>query len=143
MKIFDKILSIIAYIMLFIWQLPQNIIALLMMPFLGKVKKVKFKNYCIAFEAEKMQGAISLGNFIYLSKYNAQRETSIAHEYGHTQQSCILGWFYLLVIGLPSILNAWLGFTECYYSWYTEKWANKLAGLGVDNLCRLYFLNRK
>ena len=90
-----------------------------------------------------MNGGISLGNFIFLSKYSAQRETAIAHEYGHTVDSHIMGPLYLILIGLPSILNAWLHITDCYYSWYPERWANKHAGLGVDSRCRLYFLDKK
>ena len=57
------------------------------------------------------------------------------HEYGHSIQSKILGPLYLLVIGLPSII--WAGLFEkyrnkhkiSYYSFFTEKWANKLVGL--------------
>ena len=89
-----------------------------------------------------MSGAISLGCFIFLSQYSAQRETTIAHEYGHVKDSHKFGLAYLLIIGIPSILNAWFRFTECYYSWYPEKWANKNAGLGVDSLCRLYFIDK-
>ena len=127
------------FIAYFIWQLPQNIIALLMMPFIGKISKVKYENYCYAFEASKMKGAISLGNFIFLSPYSAKQKTTIAHEYGHVKDSKLFSWLYLLIIGLPSILNAWLNFTDCYYDFFTERRANKNAGLGVDKNCRLYF----
>lgn len=137
-----KVLNIITFILLFIWQLPQNIIALLMMPFLGKLTLVKYDKYCFAFEGEKMLGAISLGSFIFLSPYNAKQKTSIAHEYGHTTDSHKFGPLYLFIVGIPSILNAWFNFTECYYSWFPEKWANKNAGLGVDTLCRLYFIDK-
>ena len=45
----------------------------------------------------------------------------------------MLGWLYLIVIGLPSILWAWLGDDDkCYYSFYTEFWANDLMGLKVN-----------
>lgn len=125
-----------------LWQLPQVIVALFMMPFLGKMKLIKYDKHCWAFECEKMSGAISLGCFIFLSPYSAQRETTIAHEFGHCVDSKKYGVAYLLLIGLPSILNAWFGFTKCYYDWYPEKWANKNAGLGVDSLCRLYFLDK-
>lgn len=125
-----------------LWQLPQIIVALVMLPFIGKMKLVKYDNYCWAYECEKMSGAISLGCFIFLSPYSAQRETTIAHEYGHVKDSHKFGLVYLLVIGIPSILNAWFNFTKCYYDWYPEKWANKNAGLGVDSLCRLYFIDK-
>ena len=57
----------------FLWQLPQNLVALLMMPFLGKMKLIRFDLYTFAFECEKMSGGISLGNFIFLSTTSAQR----------------------------------------------------------------------
>ena len=136
-----KILNWIIQILLIIWQLPQIIVALFMLPFLGDKKLIKYDNYCWAYECEKMSGAISLGCFIFLSRYSAKRETTIAHEYGHVKQSHILSWCYL-ILGMCSLMNAWLRFTECYYDYWTESWANKLAGLGVDSLCRLYFLDK-
>ena len=139
----QKLLHLIKFIGLFLWQLPQNIIALLMLPFIGKLQLIKYHKYCFAFEAKRMKGAISLGSFIFLSPYSAKRETTIAHEYGHIVWSWKLGWVYLLIIGIPSILNACFNFTKCYYDWFPEKWANKSAGLGVDSLCRLYFLDKE
>lgn len=116
----------------FLWQLPQNIVALFMIPFIGKMKLVRYENYCWAFECSKMSGAISLGNFIFLSPVSATKETTIRHEYGHVIDSQIFGWLYLFVIGLPSIL--WVGIfskNKCYYSFYTERRANRHAGLKV------------
>lgn len=139
MKSFSKILIQILFIL---WQLPQCLVALVMLPFLGNKKLVEYKNYCWAFECEKMNGAISLGCFIFLSTYCAKRETTIAHEYGHVVDSKRFSWLYLFIIGIPSLLNAWLKFTECYYDFWTEKRANKHAGLGVDSRCRLYFLDK-
>ena len=140
MKNFKEVL---VFVLLFLWQLPQNLVAIIMLPFIGKLRLIKYENYCFVFEGRFMNGGISLGNFIYLSKYSSQRETSIAHELGHVKDSHLFGWFYLLIIGLPSILNAIFKFTKCYYDWYPEKRANKNAGLGVDSKCRLYFLDRK
>ena len=136
-----KFKNIIVQLALILWQLPQCLVGLFMLPFLGEKKLVKYQNHCWAFECEKMSGAISLGCFIFLSPYSAKRETTIAHEYGHVKQSHILSWCYL-ILGMCSLMNAWLRFTECYYDYWTESWANKLSGLGVDTLCRLYFLDK-
>ena len=59
---------------------------------------------------------------------------TVRHELGHCKQSQILGWFYLLVIGLPSVLHAWLyrrdpSDPDGYYRFYTEAWADRLAGI--------------
>lgn len=116
----------------FLWQLPQNLVALVMMPFLGKMKLVRFDLYCWAFECSKMSGGISLGNFIFLDSHSAKSEATILHEYGHTIDSQKLSWLYLFVIGLPSLL--WAAFkpkNKCYYDFFTEKRANLNAGLKV------------
>lgn len=141
---FKKVLHWVKFIGLFIWQLPQNIVALVMMPFIGKMDKVDYRNYCFAFAAKRMSGAISLGSFVFLSKYASKSKTIIAHELdGHTVDSKKWGPLYLFVIGIPSALNALFHFTKCYYDFYTERRANKFAGLGVDSLCRLYFLDKE
>lgn len=132
-------------ILWFLWQLPQNLVALVMMPFIGKMKLVRFENYCWAFECTKMSGGISLGNFIFLSPDCAKKETTILHEYGHCVQSHILGPLYLL-LGIASLLNACFHFTSCYYDFWCEKWANKLSGLGVkgsDCKCYTYVTRKK
>lgn len=128
----EKILNLAIFSLLFIWQLPQNIVALIMMPFIGKLKLIKYQDYCFAFEADKMQGSISLGSFIFLCNSHAKEDTTIAHEFGHVWWSHAFGPLYVFIIGIPSIF--WAGFRNrekhpCYYSFYTEKWANDKAGL--------------
>ena len=133
MKILKKIGHVILFIILFIWQLPQNIVALIMLPFLGKLELISYKKFCFAFKGTKMSRGISLGNFAYLSPTYAKKVATIMHEQeGHTFDSKIFGPLYLLVIGIPSIMWAWLGDkNKCYYNFYTERWANKHAGLEV------------
>lgn len=127
-----KTIKIIIFTLLFIWQLPQNIVALIMIPFLGKMKKNKYQNYCYAFEADNMSGSISLGSFIFLSNTHAKQDTTIAHEFGHVWWSHLFGPLYVFIIGIPSI--CWAAFRNkskhsCYYSFYTERWANIKANL--------------
>lgn len=126
-----KIKDILIQILLILWQLPQCLVGLIMLPFLGKLRLIRHENYCWIFEGKKMSGGISLGCFIFLSKYSAKKETTILHELGHVKQSHILGPIYLFIIGIPSILNATFKFTECYYDFYPEKNANNLMGLKV------------
>lgn len=108
-----------------------------MWPFLGKKELVKKINHVNVYKAEKMKGGISLGNYIYISP-KLNNNISISHELGHAKDSKLFGPLYLFIIGIPSILNAMFGFTNCYYDFYTEKRANKNAGLIVDN-CKLKF----
>ena len=120
------------------WQLPQTIAGII-------VKKVlKAKPYTTHHEANvytwTLGRGISLGNYIFVPFEKEDPESYVVqqyikHEYGHTVQSKYLGWFYLLVIGLPSIV--WAGCFEWYrkktgknyYDFYTEKSADKLGGV--------------
>lgn len=136
----------VKFILLFIWQLPQNIVALVMLPFLGKLKLVRKANYNYCFEGEKMSGGISLGSFCFVSEYSAKSDETVAHEQdGHVKQSHLLGPLYLLVIGILSIswagLYRALGFKN-YYVFFTESWANKLAGLEAYEYRPGYFKTR-
>lgn len=118
-------------ILLYIWCMPQNLLGLLVrLIFIGEVRHtvsgIQFW-YCKSFP-----GGISLGNMVMIgSKY----ELTVRHEYGHQIQSKILGPLYLLVIGIPSLIWAWLygpviKYTRNgYYRFYTEKWADKLGNV--------------
>lgn len=116
-------------VLFYIWELPQNLLGLLLRLF--------YKGTDSEYEGAKvrmsprMRGGISLGKYIIVSE-DANYGT-VMHEYGHCRQSKYLGWLYLLVIGLPSILHAWLCDCEkrghSYYDFYTEKGADKLGGV--------------
>ena len=80
---------------------------------------------------------LSLGDYIFIDYMSP--EIIIKHEYGHSKQSTILGPLYLIVIGIPSLLHNILhylcnkvGIKWNYYSFYTEHWANKLAGIVLE-----------
>jgi hypothetical protein len=82
------------------------------------------------------RSGISLGMFIFTPKIKEKEDQRLlVHEYGHTFQSAILGPFYLLLIGLPSIIwcrAKWFQQLRkkrgiSYYSFYTEKWADWLG----------------
>ena len=115
----------------YIWELPQNLLGLL----LRVIYKGTDSEYegAVVRRSLKMQGGISLGRYIIVGDYASDR--TVMHEYGHCLQSRRLGWLYLLVIGLPSII--WAGLygrvvkptKNGYYRWYTERWADRLGGV--------------
>lgn len=110
---------------------------------MGKLKKVYSTNSHICFSAQNMRGGISLGNFSYID--SRENQPTIAHEaIGHVKQSKMLGPLYLLVIGIPSITWAYFRNTRKhpnYYAFYTESWANKLAGLIVKEINGRYYID--
>lgn len=49
------------------------------------------------------------------------------HEWGHTWQSRVLGPFYLLVVGIPSLISAATQSYADHKKFYTERWADAWA----------------
>jgi hypothetical protein len=125
-----KILNALYSAVLFIWQILQNIVALLMMPFLGKLTLLEHRNHQYVFEAEKMSGGISLGTFIFISPKLSGFQEVHEHELGHGFDSRKFGPLYLFIIGIPSIIWAMVcdESCQCYYDFYTERWANENIG---------------
>lgn len=125
-----------------LWELPQCLLGFILFQFYGvdcQCMEAPYGDVRILY-TERMRGGISLGRFIILPwkyRYNSSSDVrdTISHEYGHTRQSLYLGWLYLIVIGLPSLLWAWAHSTfkrlreVDYYSFYTERWADDIGGV--------------
>ena len=117
-------------LLLLLWTLPQQLIGLIGYLIFRKGYKGKYKD-AFVIEVPNRLGSVSLGNFLFVS--NAHCADLVKHEYGHTRQSYRLGWLYLLVIGLPSII--WAAFFDgyrkkhnvSYYDFYTERGADRLG----------------
>lgn len=116
----------------YMWQFMQNLIGVGYLLVSQATHKENVGDVHI-YETNSTNGSISLGNFVFISKYTSNYDKTLTHELGHTLQSKVLGPFYLFVIGIPSILWASLRMI-CkplrkidYYWFYTEAWANKWA----------------
>lgn len=130
-----------------IWQLPQNLLGFLLS------RNYTSTHYCISnndkwigvYFKPFFHSGISLGNYVILDYWYCGRASRqiIFHEYGHSRQSLILGWLYLPLVGLPSIIgNIWDRLfhkkwssdrrEKWYYSRYPENWADKLGGVVRD-----------
>lgn len=121
----------IVKVLLYLWQLPQNIIGLIMKMVLpidafGNVGDVVY------YVSSKMSGGVTLGEYIFLSINSSEKKLTRQHEYGHVKQSRMLGPLYLFVIGIPSITRAAFNLYKDYYKFYTESWADKLGGITRD-----------
>ena len=119
--------------LIFFWELPQLVLGYLLYMFTRKkiTAAKKFNGFRVYF-VKGFPGGISLSLFIFLNDKDSEDIRSIKHEYGHSLQSVYLGWFYLIVVGLPSIIRslAWRIFklkSIRYYEGYPEKWADYLG----------------
>jgi hypothetical protein len=118
-------------ILLTLWQLPQILIGWVLLLFYRPSSHKDYWAGVRVYLSPKMRGGISLGSVVILGENPSDK--TLVHELGHCIQSRRLGWLYLIVIGLPSILWAathkWLAPNKSYYWFYTEKWADKIAGI--------------
>jgi hypothetical protein len=122
-------------ILFWIWQLPQNIAGFILSRFASKSATRKNIYFMRLFRA-----GVSLGDYIILDPIHIGDFEAYNHEKGHQAQSRILGPFYLLVVGLPSIIRniylrtkgeAWSPEKQVkwYYGAFPENWADKLGGV--------------
>jgi hypothetical protein len=138
--IIKTITKMIKKILLYIWQLPQNILGLIFHIILlrGRNPRLILEYDGIKFYIDDtMHAGISLGNKVFFGINHYIVDANYDHEYGHTRDSIYWGWLYLLIIGLPSVIHAWLyddGYNYItqkrdYYDFWTEKRANKFGGV--------------
>lgn len=120
-------------ILLYLWQLPQNLLGLLVILF---TQAVHCNSGC--WVTTKGRFGVSLGNYIIFGQ--RVDNLSLKHERGHQKQSLYLGWLYLLVIGLPSVIGniydriahrnwSYKESEKWYYSQPWEAWADRLGGV--------------
>lgn len=119
-------------ILLWIWCFPQMLAGFIV----KQVTKATPRGGYYWFRVQR--GSVSLGEYIFLCPKHYGNRKVLRHEKGHTKQSRMLGWLYLPLIAIPSMLWA-LYYSKhetklkekgvSYYSFYTEKWADKIAGI--------------
>jgi len=117
------------------WGLPQTLIGAAL--YAAHHKDDHFDYRGAKATAWDKDTGISLGKFIFVPRKAGGSADSflLEHEYGHTLQSLILGPFYLLAVGAPSMLWNRLPYFKSkrkrsgksYYSAPFEKTANILA----------------
>jgi hypothetical protein len=119
----------LAKVLLWVWQLPQNIIGLFLVLVLRAKRNVSFSVYFV----DAMFG-VSLGDYVIL--HSRSPYTTLEHEKGHQVQSRWLGPLYLLVVGIPSAVfnNLWdrlfhkkWGMEE-RSKWYYSRWPEGPGG---------------
>ena len=129
-----KVLLIISAVT---WELPQTLLALILIIFYKGIKEIHFYKSTWFVKTKKSYNhkgarAVSLGRIILIDDalYNNVRWKK--HEYGHTIQSLFLGWFYLIVVGFFSYghnfiwRKAWQG-KKLYWDMFPENWADDLG----------------
>ena len=129
-------------VLLFLWQLPQNVLGAVICLFIVDYDIV-FDKTLIYIHYKTWMSSFSLGCFIVMNGFT-YKEKDVKHERGHQRQSEYLGPLYLLMIALPSFIgHLWDRFVhkkwtyaeriKWYYNQPWEKWADKLGGVNRDS----------
>ena len=128
------------------WEAPQSLLGLV---YLGieaarrRVVEVQLERGRLIVESTGT--GLSLGHVVFwtrvCNRWQEMDDSNRWHELGHAQQSRMLGWVYLPVVGVPSVSRAayallyrevtghqWTG----YYDGYPENWADRLGGVVRD-----------
>jgi hypothetical protein len=125
-------------VLLWLWQAPQHLAALMLWGVLRLFKRLA-KPYASPLHPNEIivvwvsHFGLSLGEYIFVGIKDIEGKT-IQHETGHTLQSRKLGPLYLPIVGLPSVCrniydrvahkgSAW------YYGGWPENDADKRAGV--------------
>jgi len=149
---FNKIINII----LILWQFPQMLIGYIIVKLTNAEKRIfttkdgrKIEYYHFERNTKFTQfiSGVSLAAYILLSDNNS--EETICHEYGHSIQSMILGWFYLLTVGIYSSVfcnlwqrkfhSNWNRYDRHYWYYiknWCENWADSLGKVDRENVLR-------
>ena len=133
--------------LLYIWQLPQNLLGLLLLLIYQKDKLYHQHNGRKFYYTPEMPSGISLGDYIIMDKED--HGEGMWHEYGHSIDSHRFGPLYLPTIGLCSIcVNIWDRLfhkkwkTSDRLEWYYSKWSERRADQngGVDRAAYIEWL---
>lgn len=133
--------------LLWLWQLPQNLAGLMLTKLSVKgyylTKKDQYGKEVRILCTPLFGSGVSLGEYIIIDEYRTERAIlgvtdyasfmrTVHHECGHRQQSRILGFLYLPLIGVPSVIgNLYSRMTHKGSAWYFsqpwEAWADRLG----------------
>lgn len=134
-------MEVLIRVLLYIWQLPQNLVGIVVQKYYQRKAKAGDYYYfaphgerCLRTTALGKGKAVTLGEYVIVNWF-ASKDT-VNHEFGHVRQSRMLGPLYLPLIGLQSICHAAVHYDLCgkkrykpYNHFWTEKWADKLGGV--------------
>ena len=121
----------------FLWELPQNLLGLILIQITNAWYSVGWDD---CYFTEKIDFAVSLGSYIVASRSLYNTFVVMKHEQGYQKLSRKYGWFYLPIVGIPSVIRylidryahknwSYKDRERWYYSGFPEKQADKYANI--------------
>lgn len=140
----SKIKKIKNNILLNLWQLPQNILGLLIKIFcFNKIKSNWWQwDYVEIIISKNIKNSFCLGRYIFVNE-NSNNYNIISYEYGNYLLSRLFGPLYLFLIFIPNIINHIIhGYNNhIFYNTYPSKWANNLSSKYVRHKIKKLIIN--
>ena len=132
-------------VILWIWQIIQNIIGLVLIIVTSAERKNKTVDsveytFWVSKRFNSNWAGVSLGDYVVFAAEDYADEKSIKHEHGHQIQSVYTGPLYLLLVGIPSFVRniydriahkdwTYIQRVNWYYGGWPENSADKLGGV--------------
>ena len=92
-------------VLLYLWQLPQNLLGLAYLAFCFDRVKITEQRGAVFYATKHVRGGMTLGRYVFIAPGNIDREPVYDHEFGHVRQSRRWGWLWLPVFAIPSGLH--------------------------------------
>lgn len=132
-KLNNKVLTIVVNFFLAIWQLPQIIVGFVMLAVFRNRTKYTNPNNGITvwnINSGRVFGTACFSTGPIIITCEGVSEDTLKHETGHSLSSIKLGWFYHIIISIPSICFFWYRKIkkkdmDWYYSCWTEAFAER------------------
>jgi len=139
----DKTLKLLILLLLFIWELPQILLGIVVFAVMkSRQKVIKIEQEAHHFIIETVNIGVSLGWIVFWTpqgnRFSHLNNDCRMHEFGHARQSAIFGPLYLIIVGIPSIsrvlYSKWYykkyGYIwKNYFNGFPENWADRLGGV--------------
>ena len=93
-------------VLLYLWQLPQNLLGLTYLAFCFDRVKITEQRGAVFYATKHVRGGMTLGRYVFIAPGNIDREPVYDHEFGHVRQSRRWGWLWLPVFAIPSGLHS-------------------------------------
>lgn len=117
-------------ILLYIWQLPQNLLGMFLVWKLGKNHVIHSGSIMFVYSSA-MKGSLALGQVVIINasqyrKQNALNRYTAKKAFGFAELSKWSGPLYLIVFGIPYLANKYFIHREL---WFGERMARRIMNI--------------
>ena len=116
--------------LLVVWQFPQILIGQILLHKYGICHFIN-TGYVTYYYSNAVKGGLALGPIVIINASQYRKENALARytakkSFGFAMLSEWFGWFYIIIIGVPYLVNKYIVHKEM---WFGEKWARNIMGI--------------